>query len=34
MHPVKVPDFTRGYWQEARPTFDRPKPDDPLLDKN
>ncbi|MFE9204556.1 Gfo/Idh/MocA family oxidoreductase [Micromonospora sp. NPDC007230] len=34
MHPVKVPDFTRGHWQAARPTFDRPKPADPVLDKN
>ncbi len=32
LRPVKVPDFTRGYWQAARPTFDRPRPDDPWLD--
>lgn len=32
LHPVKVPDFTRGHWTEARPTFDRPRPDDPWLE--
>ncbi|MET8311730.1 MULTISPECIES: Gfo/Idh/MocA family oxidoreductase [unclassified Micromonospora] len=31
---VKVPDFTRGHWTEARPTFDRPRPEDPWLDGN
>ncbi|MFC6019912.1 Gfo/Idh/MocA family protein [Plantactinospora solaniradicis] len=30
--PVKVPDFTRGHWREARPTFDRSRPDDPWLE--
>jgi hypothetical protein len=32
LKPVKVPDFTRGHWQEARPTFDRERPEDPWLD--
>ncbi|MGW3352981.1 Gfo/Idh/MocA family protein [Nonomuraea rubra] len=31
LRPVKVPDFTRGHWKEARPTFDRPQPEDPQL---
>ncbi len=30
--PVKVPDFTRGYWEDQRPTFDRERPDDPWLE--
>jgi predicted dehydrogenase len=34
LKPVKVPDFTRGHWREARPTFDRPRPDDPWLDED
>lgn len=29
---VKVPDFTRGFWEDPRPTFDRERPDDPWLD--
>lgn len=33
LRPVKVPDFTRGYWKNARPTFDRPRPDDPWLEE-
>ncbi|WP_344247499.1 Gfo/Idh/MocA family protein, partial [Isoptericola hypogeus] len=32
MRPVKVPDFTRGHWRDARGTFDRPRPEDPWLD--
>jgi hypothetical protein len=32
LEPVKVPDFTRGNWQEARPTFGRERPEDPWLD--
>lgn len=32
LHPVKVPDFTRGHWKDARPTFDRERPEDPWLD--
>ncbi|WP_203433381.1 Gfo/Idh/MocA family protein [Jiangella asiatica] len=32
MQAVKVPDFTRGYWEDPRPTFDRERPDDPWLD--
>jgi predicted dehydrogenase len=32
LKPVKVPDFTRGNWQDARPTFDRERPEDPWLD--
>jgi predicted dehydrogenase len=34
LRPVKVPDFTRGQWQGARPTFDRPRPEDPWLDED
>lgn len=32
MRPVRVPDFTRGHWKEARGSFDRPRPEDPWLD--
>jgi hypothetical protein len=33
LRPVKIPDFTRGHWKAARPTFDRPRPDDPWLEE-
>ncbi|PSK98267.1 putative dehydrogenase [Haloactinopolyspora alba] len=32
LRPVHVPDFTRGYWQDTRPSFDRERPEDPWLD--
>ena len=29
---VRVPDFTRGHWKDARPGLEREKPEDPELD--